>query len=109
VYADDRYADWLLWRVPALRGRVAYDPRFELMSARQMRAIVDVKSLSGLDWRRALRGYRLLVVDKETMHAAVVALEREPGRRILYDRGGVVVLLRGATGGRTTARSSRST
>ena len=30
VYATDGTADWLLWRIPDLRGRIAYDVRFEL-------------------------------------------------------------------------------
>ncbi len=32
VYADAEHADWLLWRVPEARGRVAFDSRFELLS-----------------------------------------------------------------------------
>jgi hypothetical protein len=92
VFADELFADWLLWRSPALQGRVAYDPRFELLSAQQMRAILDLKLVSGLNWKRAARGYRLLVLS--TQDDAVRALEREPGRRILFDRAGVVVILR---------------
>ena len=30
VFASDRFSDWMLFRVPELRGRVAYDVRFEL-------------------------------------------------------------------------------
>ena len=30
VWATDGTADWLLWRIPDLRGRLAYDVRFEL-------------------------------------------------------------------------------
>lgn len=39
VFADDRYADWLLWSEPALRGRIAYDVRFELFTPQQFRAL----------------------------------------------------------------------
>jgi hypothetical protein len=63
-----------------------------LLSAQQMRAILDLKLVSGLNWKRAARGYRLLVLS--TQDDAVRALEREPGRRILFDRAGVVVILR---------------
>ena len=30
VFASDRFSDWMLFRIPELRGRVAYDVRFEL-------------------------------------------------------------------------------
>ena len=30
LVATDGTADWLLWRLPGLRGRIAYDVRFEL-------------------------------------------------------------------------------
>ena len=34
VIATDGTADWLLWRIPTLRGRIAYDVRFELYDQR---------------------------------------------------------------------------
>ncbi len=34
VLSDAGYADWLVWHHPALRGRVAFDVRFELLDAR---------------------------------------------------------------------------
>ena len=30
VFAPDRFSDWMLFKIPELRGRVAYDVRFEL-------------------------------------------------------------------------------
>ena len=33
LWATDGTADWLLWRIPDLRGRIAYDVRFELYDA----------------------------------------------------------------------------
>ena len=30
VFASDRFSDWMLFKIPELRGRVAYDVRFEL-------------------------------------------------------------------------------
>jgi hypothetical protein len=96
VFADERFADWLLWRLPALNGRVAYDARFELLSARQVRSVIDVKFISGLDWKRAVSGYRLLVLDPITTSDAVKAFERERGARVLYEGQGMVVILRGS-------------
>jgi len=39
VFADDQFADWLVWAEPSLRGRVAYDIRFELFTERQFRSL----------------------------------------------------------------------
>ena len=30
VFVPDRFSDWLLWKIPELRGRIAYDVRFEV-------------------------------------------------------------------------------
>ena len=30
AFISDRFSDWMLFKIPALRGRVAYDIRFEL-------------------------------------------------------------------------------
>ena len=30
VFAPDRFSDWMLFKIPELRGRIAYDVRFEL-------------------------------------------------------------------------------
>jgi hypothetical protein len=93
VYADERFADWLLWRLPQLRGRVAYDASFELLSTAQLQAIYNLKSHAGDDWDRAARGYRLLVLDSSA-DALVRAFQREPGTRRLFERDGAVVLER---------------
>jgi hypothetical protein len=97
VFAEERFADWLLWRMPDLRGRVAYDARFELLSPPQVRSVVDLKFVTGLDWKRAAHGYRLLVLSSSDTKDAVDAFEHEPGRRVLFDQDGVVVILRSRT------------
>src|SRR5205085_12382571 len=94
VFADERYADWLLWRLPALRGRVAYDARFELLSGAQLAAIADFKGQTGPSWKKIASGYRLLVLERSS--AASAELERAPGARIVFDRDGMVVILRPA-------------
>jgi hypothetical protein len=79
VFANDATADWLLWQIPALRGRVAYDVRFELLKPAEMARIVRYVRLEG-DWTAALRGYGLVVADRR--HAARLV---ETGRwRRLY-------------------------
>ena len=97
VFGDERFADWLLWRDPALAGRVAYDARFELLSPEQMDSLVALFSAAGAGWKQAARGDRLLVLDRTATPDAVRGFLAEPGRRVLYDDGTRVVILRAAT------------
>jgi hypothetical protein len=42
IYADVRYADWLIWQDPQLfSGRLAYDTSLELLTPAQLSAIAD--------------------------------------------------------------------
>lgn len=95
VFADERYADWLLWRLPRLRGHVAYDARFELLTSRQLLLIARLKLQVGLDWKRAASSYQLIVLDRSAEPSLLAAFAQEPGRRVLFSRDGVLVLLRG--------------
>ncbi len=97
VYADERFSDWLLWRLPQLRGRVAYDASFELLSSAQLEAISDFKAQAGDDRNRAARGYRLIVLESSAA-GLVQALLREPGTRRLFEGDGAVVLMRPVSG-----------
>ena len=63
VLADDRYADWLLWADPRLRGRVAYDVRFELFSRHDFFALTAYRNRVGSGWRDAARGYGVVFFD----------------------------------------------
>ncbi|MBV8998503.1 MAG: hypothetical protein JO304_05560 [Solirubrobacterales bacterium] len=96
VFADVRFADWLLWNNPALAGRIAYDTRFELLSPAQMNSMVALFSAIGPDWKHAARGDRLLVLDRADSPETVRAFLAEAGRRILYDDGTRIIILRAA-------------
>ena len=65
VLPSDRHADWLLWKVPALRGRIAYDIRFELLTDRgaatRWRCFKAVRP----GWLRGDRGYPIVVLDTD--------------------------------------------
>ena len=63
VWADDRNADWLLWKLPRARGRIALDIRYELLSRRQFEDLVAYHDRSGERWRKAARGYGTIVLD----------------------------------------------
>jgi hypothetical protein len=75
ILSDDRYADWLLWKDPGLRGQIAYDLRFELLSPAQLTAIRNFHSLAGQGWSAAEKGYAVVVLNPAT-ESAVVAAER---------------------------------
>jgi hypothetical protein len=92
VMADARYGDWLLWKDPALRGRLAADARFELLSSSQIDSLFNMFSAIG-NWKQAAHRYRLLVLYARN-GPTVRGFLAEPGRRILYRNGDAVVILR---------------
>jgi hypothetical protein len=67
VYADLTLADWLLWKIPELRGRVAYDGRPEILTRRQFKGVVAVARRTP-GWRAQVRGYDVLVVLRPRHH-----------------------------------------
>ncbi len=95
IFADERYADWLLFEDPPLAGRIAYDTRYELLTAAQLEQIVSFREETGLDWQSTVRPYRLLVLDPSGDSGAVSYLEAMPGTTMLY-RGRDAVVLRRA-------------
>jgi hypothetical protein len=94
VFADEAYADWLLWALPSLRGRVVYDAAFELLTPAQLEAVADLKTVTGLDWLRPARGERVLVLADTGDPNPVRALRVAGRARLLYDRDGAAVLER---------------
>jgi hypothetical protein len=94
IFADEKFADWLLFEHPELAGKVAYDARFELLSRRQLERIVAFRIEQGADWLGVARGYGLLVLDPVADSRAVRLLKTEPGTSTLYHDDDVVVLRR---------------
>jgi len=98
VFANERYADWLLWRDPALRGRVAFDSRFELLTPAQLRRVADFRNRVG-DWKATPRGYQVLVLDPQDERKVKAALVRAGDDRVVYADHQVVVLRRASQSG----------
>ena len=90
VWATDGTADLLLWRIPDLRGRVAFDVRFELYDQPTLDRIVAYGDRTG-DWQRTLDGYRVVVVDER---GHLEALAAEPGARVVYRDHDIAVMRR---------------
>jgi hypothetical protein len=84
VYPTDRTTDWLLWRIPDLRGRIAYDVRFELFDQATLDRIVKVNAGRG-DWTALLNGYDLVLVGGPRTGRAVRMLLAEPGTERVYE------------------------
>jgi hypothetical protein len=93
VYASSPYADWLLWSRPELAGRVAYDSRFELLSAAQLRRIAAFQARVG-NWQATARGFDVFVLDARADHALAQSLRHALPARVVFSSPQVVVLRR---------------
>ena len=94
VFADGRFADWLLWHLPELRGRIAYDARLELLSTRQLMALSRLAAVSGVDFHRPVDGYEVLVLESVGYRQATAALLKLHGTQIALDGRQVIVATR---------------
>ena len=81
--AAEGSADWLLYEIPELRGRIAFDGRFEILSRAQFQSVRDYLRQSGPGWERAGRRYRIVVVDPARNRNLFRTYEAR-GLRVLY-------------------------
>jgi hypothetical protein len=93
VYASSPYADWLLWSRPELAGRVAYDARFELLSAAQLRGIAEFQNRVG-NWQATARRFSVFVLDPRADHALEQSFRHVLPARVVFSSPQVVVLRR---------------
>jgi hypothetical protein len=91
VFANERYADWLVFEHPQLAGRIAYDSRFELLTTDQLSTITKFRNLVA-GWRSTIRGYRVLVLDRRDDAQPIKALIKARAARVVRRKGEVVVL-----------------
>jgi hypothetical protein len=96
VYAPDRFSDWLLWKIPALRGRVAYDVRFEIYDRAFFERLGRYAAREGDDWKELTAPFRIVLVD-ETMGSQTDDFLAEPGARAVYRGDEVTVIVRRPT------------
>jgi hypothetical protein len=93
IFANEAYADWLVWMHPDLAGRVAFDSRFELLTPRQLRSIAEFRGRVG-NWQATAAGYDVLVLNANAEKKAVSALERSGSASQIAKHGGIAVLRR---------------
>jgi hypothetical protein len=91
VFANEKFADWLVWSHPQLAGRIAFDSRFELLTKAELRSIAGFRNRIG-DWRSVLTGYRVIVLDAVDEKKVRIALVRAGNARIVATKPGIVVL-----------------
>jgi hypothetical protein len=95
VFASTQYTDWLLLRVPELRGRIAFDTRFELLPRRRIEQLIDLKrQVEGS--RAVVAPYGLFVLKQHDERLLIKGLLRSHEVRILHRGHGLVVLARPA-------------
>jgi hypothetical protein len=91
IFVNERFADWLLLQHPELRGRVAFDGRFELLTAKELRRMVEFRARV-IGALRATRPYGLLVLDPATESKVAKTLLVDPGRSVVYRDSNVIVI-----------------
>ncbi len=95
VFASGLNADWLLFVEPQLAGRIAFDSRFELLTAAELTRLAEFFDQQGAGWRRAADGYGLLVLDKRQGPPASSFGDAQPD--ILLTERNTIVLRQSAT------------
>jgi len=97
VFATSRDADWILWRIPELRGRLAYDVRFEIYERETFERIVRFRGEQGDGWKSLADGYEVIVLETHQEPSSHVEdFLAEPGARSLYADERVTVIQRPA-------------
>jgi len=95
VFATSRDADWLLFKIPDLRGRLAYDVRFEIYDRETFERIVRFRGEQGDDWKSIADGYDVVVLETSPRtDSHVPDFLDEPGARVAYADERVTVILR---------------
>ena len=96
VFAPDRFSDWMLFKIPELRGRVAYDVRFEVYDREFFDRLQEYAGETGADWKSFADGYRIVIVD-ETRRSHTADFLEEPGARSVYRDDEITVVVRPAS------------
>ncbi len=86
---DGRHGRLALWRIPDLRGRIAYDVRFELYDAETIDRIARYGRRDGPDWASLTDGYDVVIVDDGAHRRAHLAI---PGSRVVYQDNKIAVI-----------------
>ena len=95
IFAPDRFSDWMLFKIPELRGRTAYDIRFEVYDKAFFDRLSTYAAETGDDWKSFADGYRIVIVD-ETRRSHTEDFLAEPGTRVIYEDDEMTIIARPA-------------
>ena len=95
VFANGAFGDWLLFEQPSLRGRIAYDARFEVLPHGRLADAAAV-SIGRYDSERILRPFDVLALRPEETELLATLQRAGNWRRVGADAK--VVVLRRVTG-----------
>jgi hypothetical protein len=94
IFPSYDIGDWLLYEDPSLKGRIAFDGRWEVLSPTQARNVLNYLWQIGADWEAPSRGYRLLVLNPGFEPLLVKTYRRRHVRElfrskqvVVFDRG----------------------
>jgi hypothetical protein len=94
IFADARYADWLLWQYPQLSGKVAYDIRFELFTLNQLQELRSYRRVTGADWNTPAHEFALVTFDPRQQTPAYLDAIKQSAMTIIYRDHTIVVAAR---------------
>jgi hypothetical protein len=86
VFPSDRTADWVLWRIPSLRGRIAYDVRFEILERREIAALYRYSKMRGPAWQQVTDPYGVIVFDLPRRKKQLKAFLSQGNMRVAYEK-----------------------
>jgi hypothetical protein len=93
VFIPDRFSDWMLYKIPELRGRIAYDVRFEVYDEDFFDRLAVYAAESGDDWKSFADGYRIVIVD-ETRRSHTDDFLAERDTRVVYRDDEITIIVR---------------
>jgi hypothetical protein len=88
-------ADWLLFKVPSARGRVAFDGRWEVLDHQAFTEVIRFFGQQTPQWESAAHGFRFLVLNPTNQRGLVDTFTARANVRVLYRGPRVIVLDRG--------------
>ena len=92
VFADVRYADWLIWEDPKLfSGRIAYDTSLELLTVPELKGIADPAANSQAGPSGLLAPYPIWVLYPTNKTENRTLLKR-PGVHVVTRNGNVLIV-----------------
>ena len=98
VFANERFADWLVLGHPELRGRIAFDGRFELLRTSELKRIVEFRGRV-VGSLRSTRGYGVLVLDPASEKKVASLLLSSRSRHVVYRDDHIIVIRQPAGAG----------